>query len=244
MTRMAQISLINTIIYIIFIILFGIIIILFINYYYGKRFKSCKTCIENEIFYINVLPPSNDLINELKITLTNNSSKLNPKLNFNNAKGTKSNYDQLPLEVIEFYENNYFKDQVSAAVGEEVFYADKKEQYRIFARIYKKGDFLEWHYDNNFTIGNRYTLVIPVLVENNTSEFMIKDRRTGEEKVVPVRIGKGVIYNGSITYHKISEQMDGIRMVIIIPFYSNPKKTFFGEIREIIRNKTDKYLTL
>jgi len=234
----------DTLVYIIFIILSGMILILFMNYYYGKTFKPCKKCIENEIYYINVLPPSNDLINELKITLTTNSSKLNPKLNFNNAKGAKSNYGQLPLEITEFYENNYYKDQVSAAVGEEVFYADKNEQYRIFARIYKKGDFLDWHYDNNFTIGNRYTLVIPVLVENNTSEFMIKDRRTGEEKIVPIRIGKGVIYNGSITYHKISEQMDGIRMVIIIPFYSNPKKTFFGEMREKIRNITDKYLTL
>ena len=97
MKKMNKISLINIVIYPIFIIMFGIIIILFINYYYGKTFKSCKKCRENEIFYINVLPPSNDLINELKITLTNNSSKLNPKLNFNNAKGAKSNYCHIPL---------------------------------------------------------------------------------------------------------------------------------------------------
>lgn len=241
---MNKIYRINIVIYPLFIVILGIIIILFINYYYGKTFKSCKTCRENEIFYINIFPPTNDLINALKITLSNNSSKLNPKLNFNNAQGAKSNYDELPLEITQFYENNYYKDQVSAAVGEEVFYADKNEKYRIFARMYKKGDFLGWHYDNNFTIGNRYTLVIPILVENNTSEFMIKDRKTGEEKIVPIPLGKGVIYNGSITYHKISKQMDGIRMVIIIPFYSDLEKTFLGEMRERIRNMTYKYLTL
>lgn len=218
-------------------------LILYINYYHGKNFKLCKTCNSNEIFYINVIAPSNDLINKLELSLMN-GSELNPNLNFNNAKGRKSNYNQLPLEINSFYENEYYRNEVSKAVGEEVYYANKDEKYRIFARMYKKNDFLDWHYDNNFTIGNRYTLVIPILIKNNTSEFMIKDRKTGEEQIIPIPIGKGVIYNGSNTYHKITKQNDGIRLVVIIPFYSNNKKSLFGEIREQFRNITYKYLTL
>ena len=217
--------------------------ILYLNYYYGKKFHPCKTCEPNEIFYIDVEKLPRELLVKLETALSN-GSKLNPNINFNNAKGTKSDYAQIPLEIKSFYETDYYKNEVSKSVGEEVFYADQTEKYRIFARMYKKGDFLDWHYDNNFTIGNRYTLVIPVLVENNTSEFMIKDRATSEEKVVPIPIGKGVIYNGSITYHKIKKQIDGLRLVVIIPFYSNPKKTIIGEIREKIRNITDDYLTI
>jgi len=227
----------------IFIIIISLLSILYLNYYYGKQFKLCKTCESNEIFYINVKTLPNNLIEKLEFSLLN-GSQLNPNLNFNNAKGTKSNYNQLPLEINSFYENEYYRNEVSKAIGEQVYYANKNEKYRIFARMYKNGDFLDWHYDNNFTIGNRYTLVIPVLVKNNTSEFMIKDRKTGEEKIVPIPIGKGVIYNGSITYHKIKKQINGIRMVIIIPFYSNNKKTLIGEIREKFRNLTYKYLTL
>jgi hypothetical protein len=133
------------------------------------------------------------------------------------------------------------------AVGEKVQYADISEKYRIFARLYEnKDDFLEWHYDNNFTIGNRYTLVIPIIIDKgNTSEFMIKDRKTCVEKIIPIPLGKGVIYNGSVTYHKISQQTDGQRrMVIIISFYTNYKKTVIGNIREYIRNITYKNLTL
>jgi hypothetical protein len=109
-----------------------------------------------------------------------------------------------------------------------------------------ENDFLDWHYDNNFTIGNRYTLVIPVLVDKgSTSEFLIKDRKTGIEKIIKIPLGKGVIYNGSVTYHKISNQTNGKRiLVIIIPFYSNYTRTFFSKIRIFFRNITDKYLTL
>jgi hypothetical protein len=143
-------------------------------------------------------------------------------------------------------ETDYYKNEVSKSVGEEVFYADQTEKYRIFARMYKKGDFLDWHYDNNFTKGNRYTLVIPILVDSgNTSEFMIKDSITKEEKIIPIPLGTGVIYNGSITYHSISKQTDGQRrLVIIIPFYTNYNKSFVGNIRQIIRNITDDTLTI
>ena len=93
---------------------------------------------------------------------------MNENLNFHNASGRKSNYNQLPVNISSFYENDYYRTQVSEVVGEEVFFADKDEQYRIFARLYEEGDFLDWHYDNNFTIGNRYTLVIPILIEKVT----------------------------------------------------------------------------
>jgi len=188
-----------------------------------------------------------NLVKLLELEIKKNGSVLDPNLNFNNAKGKKLNYNQLPKNKIKFYENNNLRNSVSKIINENINFADNNEKYKIFARIYdNENDFLDWHYDNNFTMGNRYTLVIPVLVDkDNTSEFLIKDRKTNVEKIIPIPLGKGVIYNGSITYHKISQQTKGSRrMVIIIPFYSNYKKTIFGKMREVFRNITYKYLTL
>jgi hypothetical protein len=235
------------IIIIIIIIIILLIVILIINYYYGKSFHKCLTCQPNEVYIIDVKLPEYKIIKNLERQIRESGNKLDPNLNFNNSQGKKLNYNKLPNDIKIFYENDDLCKNVSMAVGEKVQYADFSEKYRIFARLYEnKDDFLEWHYDNNFTIGNRYTLVIPVIIDKgNTSEFIIKDRKTSLEKIIPIPLGKGVIYNGSITYHKISKQTDGQRrMVIVIPFYTCYKKTIIGNIREYIRNITYKNLAL
>jgi flagellar basal body-associated protein FliL len=232
----------NVMIIIVFIVIVLLMYIIF-SFFNEKRFKPCKTCDPNELYYINIKRPPNEMIQELTKSFKN-GTEMNPKMNFNNVQGTKLNYNQLPSDIQSFYENETIRNEVSKAVGEEVFYADKTEKYRIFARMYVKDDFLEWHYDNNFTKGTRYTLVIPIVVEKNSSEFMIKDRKSEEEIMIPIPIGKGVIYNGSITYHKITKQNEGLRIVVIIPFYSNTEKTIIGEIREKSRNIIFSYLTL
>lgn len=232
---------------IIVLILIFIIIIASYNYYNGKHFKQCKLCSENEVNIIDVLQLPDNLIKQLELDIKKNGILLKPTSNFNNAQGKKINYNQLHYDIKKFYSNIYFKNTVSSILNIKVELADNTEQYRMFARLYdSENDFLDWHYDNNFTIGQRFTLVIPVLVDdNNTSEFMIRDRKTLQEKIIKIPIGKGVVYNGSITYHRITKQTKGNRrMVIIIPFYTNYKKSIFGNIREIFRNITDSELKL
>ena len=117
----------------------------------------------------------------------------------------------------------------------------------MFLRLYKnENDRLDWHYDNNFTKGLRYTLVIPLYVDDcNTSHFMIKDRKTGFEQVIPVNVGEGVLYNGSDVYHKISPQTKGCkRLVLIIPFYEDYSMSFIGKCRHHARSFIYQFLTL
>jgi len=233
--------------YTIIILMFLLVLIIFYtNFYFGKQFYSCSDCEKNEYFYIDVKLPSQNSINKIE-KLLNKGTLINPKSNFNNAQGKKINSLILPQNIKEFYMTDKLRQEVSEIIGEEVYYAPESEKYRIFARIYDQpNDFLDWHYDNNFTKGNRYTLVIPISVsKGNTSEFMIKDRKTKEEIIVPIEIGKGVIYNGSEVFHKISKQTkNNKRIVIIIPFYTNYTKSLIGEIREVFRNFTYKHLEL
>jgi hypothetical protein len=188
-----------------------------------------------------------ECIDILENEIRTKGTRLNPELNFSNAQGRKLNYNQLPECVKKFYDVKELADLVSYVVGEKVSLAPMSEQYRIFARLYEDDDdFLEWHYDNNFTKGIRYTIVIPVLVdEGNTSEFQIKDRKTLKEEIVPVPVGTGVVYNGSDLYHRITKQTKGKRrMVIIIPLYSNYEMDIIGHLRQKMRNIVYKKLTL
>jgi len=217
------------------------------NYYYGKQFHPCTSCKENEVFLIDIKTLPYNLVNILQNAIQTNGSQLNPKYNNGNAKGKKLNYYEMPKEIRDFYIDDTIRQSVSTILNEKVDYANETERYRIFARLYEDdSDFLDWHYDNNFTVGNRYTLVVPIIVDaGNTSEFMIKDQKTRKEKTIPIPLGKGVVYNGSITYHSITKQTKGQRrLVIIIPFYTNYKKTFLGSIRQVIRNITDDTITI
>jgi len=228
-------------------ILFLLVIVIVMNYYYGKQFHPCTSCKENEVFLIDIKTLPYNLVNILQNAIQTNGSQLNPKYNNGNAKGKKLNYYEMPKEIRDFYIDDTIRQSVSTILNEKVDYANETERYRIFARLYEDdSDFLDWHYDNNFTVGNRYTLVVPIIVDaGNTSEFMIKDQKTRKEKTIPIPLGKGVVYNGSITYHSITKQTKGQRrLVIIIPFYTNYKKTFLGSIRQVIRNITDDTITI
>jgi hypothetical protein len=206
-----------------------------------------QTPPNSSLYFVDVDLPNKDVIKKLETKLKIEGTRLNPELNFNNAQGKKLNYLQLPEEIINFYENSNILDIVSNTLGKKVTFADKTEKYRIFARIYEdENDFLEWHYDNNFTIGERYTLVIPIICDKcNTSEFMIRNTKTKEITVVPIPTGKGIVYNGSVTNHKISKQTNGCRrMVVIIPLYTNYKKNIVGNVSEYVRNIVFKKLSL
>jgi len=217
-----------------------------IQFYTGKMYKPCKRCESNEHFIIKMSQPpahySEELYNRLK-----NGTILRNERNFNSVKGRKINKEVVPKEIKDFFLTEQIRLQVSESVGENVDFADDIEKYKIFARLYEDGgDHVDWHYDNNYTDGNRYTLVIPLVQDlNNTSKFMIKDKNSQNEIEIPLEVGQGVVYNGSITYHKITEQTEGyIRMVVIIPFYSNKNINFFNKIRMLTRDFLYKKLTL
>lgn len=216
------------------------------QFYHGKMYKPCKKCEPNEYFIFRIRQPPSHYSEELYNRLRN-GTKLKNGRNLNSVQGRKISKETVPDEMKDFFLTEQLRLQVSEAVGETVDFADDVERYKIFARLYEdEGDHIDWHYDNNYTDGNRYTLVVPIIQDaTNTSQFMIKDRKTQAEVVVPLEVGQGVVYNGSITYHKITPQTEGsTRMVVIIPFYSNKNISFFNRIRMNLRNIIFKNLTL
>lgn len=232
--------------FILYIVVFIILYFIILQVYTGKVYKPCKKCEPNEYFILKIKQPpeyySEKLYEQLK-----SGTNLKNERNFNNVQGLKIDKNKIPDEIKNFFLTEQLRLQVSETVGENVDFADDIEKYKIFARLYENsGDHIDWHYDNNYTDGNRYTLVIPLVQDlNNASEFMIKDIKTQNEIKVSLKVGQGVVYNGSVTYHKITSQTEGaIRMVVIIPFYSNKSMSFFNSTRMKIRNIIFKNLTL
>ena len=225
-----------------------IIAFLCINYYHGVSYKQCNKCQSNKIHMLDINFPSDKDVSCLYKSLKIHGSVLDPELNFNNAKGKKLDsveLEKLCPDIIDWFLTPELLLDASSVLGENVNFADNSEKYRIFCRLYDDDkDFLNWHYDNNFTQGNRFTLVIPLLVDDcNTAEFEYKDRKTGEEHIVPIQLGQGVLYNGSEVYHRITQQKQNCkRMVVIIPLYTDYKKSLYGSIRQFIRNITYKNL--
>ena len=221
--------------------LFILILVLNAIYYYFNmtKFHYCKSNCDKNFYYIDIPRPNYFLIEKLEYEINNNGINLDGRKNNNRSQSKKINSDKVPYHLKKFYLNEEVRNKVSKIIGEDVFFADENDKYRIFARIYNQpGDSIDWHYDNNFTKGKRYTLIIPLIVDKgNTSEFWIKDKIDGKEKLVDIPIGKGVIYNGYETFHKITSQTKGNRrMVIIIPLYSNYEVSLFNRFRMKVRD--------
>jgi hypothetical protein len=238
--------------------------LLIANYVSGARFRHDASPESTAVHVLPIDIPSSSIIRSLLSAVRLHGSALDPALNFNNARGKKLNATEMRAhcpEAVEWFmgrrsatdDGDGLLARCSAALGgESVTFAGLDEKYRIFARLYEdEFDFLNWHYDNNFTTGTRYTLVVPLLVDAcNTSEFRYLDARGGDDRPpkdtpVKVRVGQGMLYNGSRVYHRITPQSAGCkRLVVIIPLYTNPTRTAVGAMRETARNLTYNMLTL
>lgn len=235
---------------IILYVLLGLVILvvilgvpLWINIHEGVAYK----CSSGDRVYVVPIPrlPKGDvseLIRDIKAT----GDVMNKRTSFNSAQGKKLSYKKLPRRIKDFYETESLRQSVSTAVGKQLFFAPSDDKDRIFARLYEdEGDFLDWHFDSNFSSGEKYTLSVPVLVDDgNTSEMIVRDGQT-VEKTIKVPLGSGCIFNGSSIYHKITPQTPpGKRLAIIIPFYTVQHTSWIGKLRRKTRDFTQRVVKL
>tara|TARA_Y100000389_G_scaffold197861_1_gene233270 strand:+ start:1540 stop:2151 length:612 start_codon:yes stop_codon:yes gene_type:complete len=165
------------------------------------------------------------------------------KINLNKSEGFKiirrDVQRHLPqvFEIIEKYVKGLKVDNMKIANC-------NTEKYCWFLRLYnKEGHFLDWHFDNNFSYGLRYTYVCNIYTsKNNESQFLVRGKNN-RVKVMVNSTGNGVFYNGSTVKHAISNQNNNaVRIALIIPFYENDKLTSMGAYRKWARDIT--YSTL
>jgi hypothetical protein len=223
---------------------------LYLNYSEGVDFRQCDMCESSKTYMITQPVLSSSEINDVRKSFESDSFKLDPLKNRGNVKGSKMNYKQIMNtnpNIVDVFMNAQTESEVSKIFNKTIKFAPKTDPYRIFLRKYSEDkDHINWHYDSNFTKGQRITLVIPIYASYcNTSEFMIKDPKTGEEITKTVNMGEGIVYDGSNVYHKITNQTQGCeRFVVVIPMYENFQSTLFGGVRKCVRSVTDQIFSL
>ena len=103
-------------------------------------------------------------------------------------------------------------------------------------KLYKKNSFFEYHFDNNYSVGQRYTIIIPLYYNKyNTSKLKIINKNN-TEKTVDIKMGNFIIFKGNKIYHSISKQSEkGIRLSLIINLTTNKNNNFIGKCIELFK---------
>lgn len=194
----------------------------------------------------------NDVITYFPIDISNSSYLVNlieekgfvknPSLNFNNSSCKVLDFNAISNNcnnfITQFY-NNDFLDKIKTIINEkDLFFIDPIiDPYAFVIQLYKENDFMSYHFDTNFSLGKRYSVIIPLyLNEFNTSYLTIKDKSKNEKQII-IPIGKGIIYNGDNVLHKVSKQgTGGERISLIINLTTNPSYSLLGKYLQKIRN--------
>lgn len=237
-------------IYLIFLIflLLTIIILVYkitIKIYNNIRFNLCGLHCEKTKIYKHDSPIKikesyiNDLLN---FFYTNHKQITNKHVSSNIA-----DYKQLKTlipDLIKQLESDKFLNYISDILSFKVKLLNGK--YKMFSRLYHdKNDYMNWHYDDNITIDDKYTLLIPLLIDNecNTSYLQYMDKQDGSINTLKLKPGELILYNGSEVFHRVTiQKKDNCnRLILIIPLYKTTKMTLINKLIHFMKNNVNFY---
>lgn len=231
----------------IFTLLVDLILIAYSEYYKSKKYKTnhllkYKTLgfTKQFIFRGNNIKIDSDERDKL-LNYFENMSKSTSSLNFDNVKSNKLLYTDLKNiipKTVNYIESDDFCKKISGLVKRKIKLTNDSND-RIFARSYiNKSDSIKWHYDNNFSNHKRYTIIIPIYINTkNTSSLQYVNPSSKEILNVIDNNNNLYLYEGDKIYHRVTEQVDGgKRIVLIIPMYEN-NFTLFGKIKMFMKNQ-------
>ncbi len=215
-----------------FLFFFIFLIIVFISYRnyfsYNDTIHYFDVDISNSEYLV-------DLINEKGFIK-------DPQKNFNNSSCKVFNYIDISNncnELLSDFNSESFLLKIKNIINEKkIYYMDHNtEPLHIAMQLYQENDFMSYHFDTNFTMGSRYTVLIPLYINDKNESFLtIKDKNKNEKKIT-INVGQGIVYNGDKVIHKVSKQVkDGKRITLIINLTTNPKFSLIGKLLQKLRN--------
>ena len=201
-----------------------------------------------DVRYVRVaLPPGIETLKECFLT---HGDRKDPTKNFQTSSCVKLDHPAITAScpfIFDHFFTEAFAARCAAALGVPKLHLNSpaRDANCIFLRRYVEGDHLAFHYDNNFSTGTRYTAVVPLLVNaHNTSEFLIKDNEN-RIQIVPIPLGRAVVYNGWQMHHAISGQRrGGERVVVVVHLYDTDAMSWWGHVRKTARDATYHALNL
>ena len=234
--------------YILLVIIIIILLPFITNYYTGIIPK--KTGLINDIKIIDINLPSQNQITHINKCLDKYGNIADPTRNFNNVSCVKLNYYDIkkyaPYLLKTYFTSKFCKRIATILNISNLYFLDPKQDSNcIFLKKYINNDHMSLHYDNNFSVGIRYTIIIPIYENNyNVSKLIISDKYK-RLHVIHIPLGKAIIYDGSKIHHGVSVQsLKGIRTSLILHMYNNKQFSTFGKLRKYVSDIAFKVFAL
>tara|TARA_Y100000768_G_scaffold388019_1_gene381516 strand:+ start:2772 stop:3470 length:699 start_codon:yes stop_codon:yes gene_type:complete len=184
------------------------------------------------------------------IELLNNKGLVkDPNKNFNNSSCKLFNFYDISNNCnifIQKYYNDDFLNYIKSLVNEKnLYFIDPIiEPLSFTMQLYTYNDFMSYHFDTNFSTGSRYTVLIPLYINQYNESYLTIKNNKKEEQIIDISLGNAIVYNGDKVYHKVSKQSkNGQRITLIINLTTNKNYTIFGKILQKIRNYMLEYYT-
>jgi hypothetical protein len=201
-----------------------------------------------DVRYLSVAVPPD--VDKLERCFRTHGDRKDPARNFRTSSCVKLDHTAIAAScpfILDHFFTDAFAARCAAALGVPKLHLNSpaRDVNCIFLRRYVEGDHLAFHYDNNFSTGTRYTAVVPLVVNaRNTSEFLIKDAEN-RIHIVPIPLGRAVVYNGWQMHHAITGQRrGGERIVVVVHLYDTDAMNWWGHCRKAARDATYRALKL
>jgi len=182
-------------------------------------------------------------------SLKNTGLVKDPIKNFNNSSCKLFDFYDISNNCNNFiqkYYNDEFLNKIKLLVNEDnLYFIDPVIDPLSFTiQLYTINDFMSYHFDTNFSSGSRYTVLIPLYINQYNESYLTIKNNNKEEEIIDISLGNGIVYNGDKVYHKVSKQsINGERITLIINLTTNHKYSVFGKILQKIRNYMLEYYT-
>ena len=96
----------------------------------------------------------------------------------------------------------------------------------LFARLYEEGDSIDWHYDQNNTLGRRHTAILPIDVPAcSAASFQYREPCTGDVVTPEQGEGRVFVYEGDRLMHRVTRQRRCRRFVLILALWETEERT-------------------
>ena len=162
-----------------------------------------------------------------------------------NRKGHTISYEELRAaapHVIELYTSPEYQAFISTVIHTPIQQTPLTDDNSLSILIYEKpGDKIDWHYDNNFYKGRRFTILLAIENrggdENGLSAAKLWVRGKTKDTYIPTPPNTLIVFEGSKIYHRATQIKEGERRVLLSMTYcTDPRNSFIQHWGSKIQN--------
>lgn len=205
---------------------------------YSQRFQENQLVLIRDVF-------KSEFFAQLKEHIMNNlnSSVMKRNTTFESIRKaiTVKASDMESFYIVrDIYYSKHFKLFLRNVTGMELENVSCNDEASMNLLVYNKpNDFISWHTDPNHYIGNRLTILISIINQNEKDDLSTSElqyMQNGELKSIKMPPNSMLIFNGSDIKHRATSIGDGdTRIVLSFTYCDICQETLFGSMLKSLK---------